>query len=436
MFSSRSSAAGAPAPAPRVLSERAIVLLIAAVQFVNILDFVMVMPMGPDFARALHFAESKNGSVAAAYTAAAAISGLAGSFFLDRFDRRRALIFALVGLSLGTLAGAFATGFHSLMGARALAGMFGGPATSVAFSIIADVVPNERRGRAMGVVMGAFGVASVLGVPAGLILAQQVSWRAPFVAVAIIGAMTAVLASLLLPAMRGHIALAASRPPTSLVTLLGNPLVRASYVMTAVVMTSGFIIIPNISAYLQENLGFPRSRIPLMYLLGGAVSGVLTPLVGRLVDRIGSFRTGTIGSVLLIGIVYATFYNEPHGGPILPWFVGFFIAMAFRNVAYNTLTTKVPEPQYRARFMSIQSSVQHGASSLGGFLSSAMLTSPPGGGRIVGMPNVATVTIALSVGVPFMLAFVERGVRRKPAPVPLPVAAGETMPAASARYER
>jgi hypothetical protein len=46
------------------------------------------------------------------------------------------------------------------------------------------------------------------------------------------------------------------------------------------------------------------------------------------------------------------------------------------------------------------------------------------------------VTIALSVGVPFMLGFVERGVRRKPAPAPLPVAAGETMPAATVRYER
>ena len=71
------------------VSERVIVLLIGAVQFVNILDFVMVMPMGPDFAVALHIPSSKLGWIGGAYTAAAAVSGLVGSLFLDRFDARR-----------------------------------------------------------------------------------------------------------------------------------------------------------------------------------------------------------------------------------------------------------------------------------------------------------------------------------------------------------
>ncbi len=422
-MASSSSLTPGSSSAPRSPAENSIIFLIAAVQFVNILDFVMVMPLGPDFAKALHFSESNIGYVAGAYTAAAFVSGIIGSFFLERFDRRKALVFALAGLSIGTLAGGFATGLPSLMAARFLAGAFGGPATSLSFSIIADVVPPERRGKAMGMVMGAFGAASVLGVPAGLVMAQHLSWRAPFFAVAGIGALVALRTALLLPPMRGHMAAAASRPPATFAGLFGNPLVLASYAMTAIVMMSGFIIIPNISAYLQENLDFPRSRIPLMYLIGGGVSVVLTPLVGRLVDRIGSLRTGTIGSLLLIGIVYYTFYNEPHGVPILPWFVGFFIAMAFRNVSYNTLTTKVPDPQYRARFMSIQSAVQHGSMSLGGFISAAMLRSPAGGGRLEGMPNIAVVTISMSLLVPLLLALVEGGVRRRgPAP-PTPVLA-------------
>src|SRR5580700_4073512 len=119
-------------------SELAIVLLIAAVQFVNILDFVMVMPMGPDFARGLGIPMSELGKVGGSYTAAAALSGFAGSFFLDRFDRRRALAIAMLGLVTGTALGGFATGFGTLIAARILAGAFGGPATSLSFSIIAD----------------------------------------------------------------------------------------------------------------------------------------------------------------------------------------------------------------------------------------------------------------------------------------------------------
>jgi predicted MFS family arabinose efflux permease len=411
-----SSSPSSPAVSAGV-SERAIVLLIAAVQFVNILDFVMVMPMGPDFAKALGFPESSNGAVAGAYTFAAAISGLASSFFLDRFDRKKALVVSLSGLALGTLAGAFATGLPSLMAARCLAGAFGGPATSLAFSIIADVVPSERRGKAMGIVMGAFGAASVVGIPLGLLLAQYVSWRAPFVVVAALAWLTALRTSLLLPPMRGHIAAAAGRPPTSLAAMLSDRLVVTSYAMTAIVMASGFIVIPNISAYLQENLGFPRSQIPIMYLVGGAVSLVVTPLVGRLVDRFGSLRTGAAGTGLLLVVLYVAFYNEIHGRAILPWFVAFFVAMAFRNVSYNTLTSKVPGPQVRARFMSVQSAVQHFASSLGGFVSTVMLATDPKTHRLVGMPRVALAAMAMSLLVPLMLAIVEGRVRRRLAPV-------------------
>ena len=139
----------------------------------------MVMPLGPDFARALGISTAHLGLIAGSYTAAAAVAGIVGARFLDRFDRRKALGVAIFGLVTGTAAGALAQGLASLVIARAIAGAFGGPATSIALSIIADVVPPARRGRAMGAVMGAFSVASVLGVPLGLRLAQRGRLAAP-----------------------------------------------------------------------------------------------------------------------------------------------------------------------------------------------------------------------------------------------------------------
>src|SRR4051812_10438109 len=98
---------------------------------------MMVMPLGPDFARALGIPNSDLGMVGGSYTAAASISGLTGALFLDRFDRRRALAVAMLGLVIGTFAGGFATSFATMMAARVLAGTFGGPATSLSLSIIA-----------------------------------------------------------------------------------------------------------------------------------------------------------------------------------------------------------------------------------------------------------------------------------------------------------
>jgi predicted MFS family arabinose efflux permease len=396
-------------PHPR---ERAIVFLIAAVQFVNILDFVMVMPMGPDFAAALGIPSSKLGMIGGSYTAAAAVSGLAGSFFLDRFDRRPALGIAMLGLVAGTAMGGLATGFSSLIAARVLAGFFGGPATSLSFSIIADTVPPKRRGTAMGVVMGAFSVASVLGVPAGLELARRIGWRAPFFAVASLGLVIAVCAVFLLPPMRGH--LGERKELVPLRALFAQPTVLISWAMTFFVMAAGFILIPNISAYVQYNLRYPRSQLGLLYLYGGAVSFFATQGAGRLIDRYGSFRVGTAGTLFLVFTIAGGFWASPPILPVSGIFIAFMLAMAFRNVAYNTLTTRVPSGSERARFMSIQSAVQHAASASGAFLSSQMLTELPGG-ALSGMKRVSLTAIALTLLLPAFLATVESAVRRREA---------------------
>lgn len=403
-----------PAPGARTegVSEKAVVLTVAAVQLVNILDFVMVMPLGPDFSKAIHIPESDLGWIAGAYTAAAAVSGLIGAFVLDRFDRRKALIVSMIGLIIGTAMGGLAQGFHSLLGARVLAGIFGGPATSVSLSIIADVVPPARRGRAMGIVMGAFGIASVVGVPVGLLLASALSWHAPFFAIAGLGAVVIGYGATRLPSMTRHIAERAVHGGFH--ELFTDRLVWMSYTMTATVMGAGFLLIPNLSAYVQRNLGFPRNQIFWLYLVGGTISVILTPLVGRLVDKRGSTVIGTLGSLMFVATVLPAFILIPHSFPVLALFCCFMMSMSFRNVAYNTLASKVPSPQVRARFMSIQSTVQHGAAAAGGLLSSVMLKTGPGG-VLQGIPRLATVSLALTFVLPVLLFVVERSVKARAA---------------------
>src|ERR1700749_4834151 len=90
----------------KALPERFIIFLVAAVQFVNILDFMMVMPLGPDFARGLGIPTASLGLVSGSYAAAAALAGFLGASVLDRFDRRKALAVAMFGLIAGQAGGA------------------------------------------------------------------------------------------------------------------------------------------------------------------------------------------------------------------------------------------------------------------------------------------------------------------------------------------
>ncbi|MBX5481536.1 MAG: MFS transporter [Myxococcaceae bacterium] len=408
-------------------AERRAIFVIGAVQFVNVLDFVMVMPMGPDFSQALGIPLSHIGYIGGAYTAAAAVSGFVGSFFLERFDRKQALLGALLGLVAGTALGGLAVGLSTLMAARMVAGAFGGPATSISMSMVADLVPPERRGRAMGAVMSAFSIASVLGVPAGLVLAMA-GWRFPFFVTAGIGVIVAGIAARALPSMRAHLQRQNQKEARAWAALLGRPTVWLSWTMTAVVMMAGFIVIPNISSYVQENLHFPRAGLSVLYLVGGVVSFFAMRLSGRLVDRIGSFRTGAIAAVLMVGTLYLGFVRFPWPLPRAltdaPWtaqaaawlpvillFTAFMAINSLRNVAYNTLTSKVPGPHERARFMSIQSAVQHIASAIGAFLSARLLWELPDG-ALGGVDRIAFVSMGLTAVIPLMLYIVESRVVR------------------------
>src|SRR5881397_2332161 len=77
------------------LSERSLLLLLAAVQFTHIVDFMILMPLGPQLMRELHIGPGHFSALVAAYTISSGVVGLLAAPFIDRFDRRKLLLFAL-----------------------------------------------------------------------------------------------------------------------------------------------------------------------------------------------------------------------------------------------------------------------------------------------------------------------------------------------------
>ena len=106
--------------------EKLILFVLAAVQFTHVLDFVIMMPLGPQLMRVFEITPQQFGLLVSAYTISAGISGFAGSFFIDRFDRRSALLITYVGFAVGTLACALSPDYYFFLAARIFAGLFGG----------------------------------------------------------------------------------------------------------------------------------------------------------------------------------------------------------------------------------------------------------------------------------------------------------------------
>src|SRR5579872_2285995 len=92
----------APDRPDKPINERLLLLTLAAIQFTTIVDFLIVMPLGPQYARVFNIAPGQFGLIVSAYAISAGIAGLAAGFMLDRFDRKQALLWLYAGFTVGT----------------------------------------------------------------------------------------------------------------------------------------------------------------------------------------------------------------------------------------------------------------------------------------------------------------------------------------------
>lgn len=362
--------------------ERGLLLTLAGIQFAHILDFMIMMPLGPMLMRAFDVGTHEFGFLVSSYSLTAGISGLLAATFVDRFERKR-LLLGLFGLfGLATLACALAPGYWTLLGARGLAGAFGGVLGAMVQTVVGDVVPFERRGRASGTIMSAFSLSTIAGVPLSLYLANHFGWRTPFFFIAVLAVALLALGWRMLPELRGHLP---SVPPGDDEEARAHPLAAIAAVLRdanhlrallfmALAVFSGFTVIPYITIYITSNVGIRQEDIPLIYLVGGVASFLTARRIGRLADRHGKVLVYRL--VALCSLV--PLFIQTHLVPVPLWLMIvcstlFFIFVPGRMIPVMAIVTSAAQPRLRGTFMSMNSAVQSFASGISAWLGGALI---------------------------------------------------------------
>ena len=336
------------------ISERPLLLLLAAVQFTHIMDFMIMMPLGPQLMRELQIGPGYFSAFVAIYTITSGVVGLLAAPFIDRFDRRKLLLLAYAGFALATLGCAFAQTASTLLAARALSGAFGGLSMSMVMAIISDVVPQQRRATAVGIVMTGFSAAAAVGVPFGLQLAQQFQWEVPFLLLAIIAGLIWLVAFAGLPAVRGHLDNGQSDPKRAFGELLRDANAGRALLFMAAMVFGHFTIIPLLSPYLVANVGLPERYLALVYFTGGVLTVFTAPLIGKLADSFGRFRVFS-GLVAVACVVTLLISNL---APLPVWAVmvlggSFFVFASGRFIPGQAIMTMAVPASRRGAFMSL-----------------------------------------------------------------------------------
>ena len=365
-------------PASSPSGERLALLALGGVQFTHILDFMIMMPLGPQLLRALHIDTHEFGLLLSSYTFAAAVSGLLATTYVDRFDRRKLLLSLYALFTLATLCCGLAPNYTALLVARALAGAFGGIMGALVQTIVADIVPFERRGQAMGTIMASFSLSTVAGVPLGLFLANHVEalgWRAPFFFIVLLSLVFWTTAFRLLPGMTAHMGQRAGSLLRQIYSVAKEPNHLRAYCFVALLMMAGFTVIPYIALYYTTNVGMTDQFITVIYLCGGAATFFTSRLIGKLADRHGKLRAFRWLALAAMLPMLVTTHLVP-----VPWWLvlinstAFFILVPGRMIPGMAMVTAAALPQVRGTFMSLSGSVQMLASGFASLLAGLVIT--------------------------------------------------------------
>jgi len=359
--------------------ERFFLLSLAGIQFTHILDFMIMMPLGPEFIRVFNINTHQFGLLLSSYTFAAALAGIFATYYIDRFERRQILLSLYAFFIIATVACGLAPNYETLFLARAFAGAFGGILGSLVQTIVADSIPFERRGKALGTVMAAFSVSTVAGVPLSLLLANHIpylGWRTPFIFIGMISILILYVAYLHIPKIVGHLGHIheGSRLSQILKIMIAPQHIKA-FIFMGLIMITGFSVIPYIALYFTTNVGIDNSYISLVYLCGGVATLISSRFIGHLADRYGKVRIFRFLAIIsLIPLLVTTNLSKTALWIVLINSTLFFILISGRMIPAMAMVSQVVDSKIRGTFMSLIGSVQMLASGIASVVAGMVVT--------------------------------------------------------------
>lgn len=384
--------------------ETVLLSLLAAIQFSHIVDFMILMPLGPQLMRIFSISPGQFSLLVASYTFTAGASGFLAALYVDRFDRKKILLTFYMGFGIGTLCCALAPNYHTLLIARSITGGFGGVLSSLILSIISDTFSYERRGTAIGVVMASFSMASIFGVPYGLYLATLWGWHSPFFLLGGVSIVVALSVLFIVPKQNQHLLVRKSKQKTFVVlqNIAKTPNQQWALLLMFFMVLGHFSIIPFISPSLVANAGLSEAQLPLTYMVGGVCAMFASPIAGRLSDYFGKHHVLTYSVILsTVSIFLITNLSTSPLWVILLVSSSFFIFMSGRIVPTMALITSTVRPENRAGFLAVSSSVQQFTSALAAWIAGVIIVQNGDGEllrySIVGYLGIVSSLIAIFV---------------------------------------
>jgi EmrB/QacA subfamily drug resistance transporter len=272
--------------------------LLAAAQFVVILDASIVNVALPSIGTDLAFAQDDLSWVVNAYVLAFGGFLLLGGRLADLLGRRRMFIIGLVLFAVASLAGGLASSSGQLIIARAVQGLGAALLSPAALSLVTVLfAEGSERNKAMGVWGAVAGSGGAVGVLLGGMLTEWAGWEWVLFVNVPIGIIAALLATRLLPESRNagkrHFDVAGAFTITAGISLLVYALVDAHSAGWTSLQTLGLG-------------GVALALIGTFYVIERRTAAPLVPFPG--IFRIRTITGINVSAVLIAAALFSMFF--------------------------------------------------------------------------------------------------------------------------------
>ncbi|WP_280826935.1 MFS transporter [Mycobacterium sp. OTB74] len=378
--------------------------------------------------------------VTSAYLLAYAVPLLVAGRLGDRFGPRNLYLAGLAVFTLASLWCGLAGSIGMLIAARVVQGLGAGLLTPQTLSTITRIFPQDRRGVAMSVWGATAGVATLVGPLAGGVLVDHLGWQWIFFVNVPIGVIGLVLAWVLVPQLpterhrfdlvgvllsglgmfcivfglqegqahhwvwwiwlliAGGVCLMAAfvywqsvnpdEPLIPLTVFRDNDFSMANVAVATIGFCVTAMILP-VMFHAQAVLGFSATRAALLTAPMAVVSGLLAPVVGKMIDRYSPQPIVGFGfSALAIGLTWLSFDLTPTtpAWRLMPPFIAMGVGMAFIWSPLAATATRNLPPQLAGAGSGVYNATRLvgsvlGSAGMAAFMTARISHEMPGGGQ-------------------------------------------------------
>lgn len=219
-------------------------------------------------------------------------------------------------------------------------------------------------------------------VPLGLFLAEHIpalGWRAPFFFITMISAVIWYLGYRNISKIAGHLDHIHEGSRLSQIgKILVAPQNIKAFIFMALIMITGFSVIPYIALYFTTNVGISSSYISLIYLCGGVATLMSSRFIGHMADKHGKAKVFRVLAIISLAPLLAT--TNLSVTPL--WIVlinstAFFILVSGRMIPAMAMVSQLVESKIRGTFMSLIGSVQMLSSGIASVIAGWIVTIGP-----------------------------------------------------------